>query len=333
MISMESAFVRHQSLTEAIEAVGHVYCPHSVTPKGPVRRVGAGVGILPAGGQMAVHVHYSAPVIVDAGRFPDNLLIMMTASAGSATAKQNERFAWWRVGQTVALSPGQATILEFDREFAQTSLRVNVERLNAQCEQWLGHPLDGPIRFTLDPLAKPLEDAWQDCMRLYLTVGSRSAFLPHMDLEPLEDFLLSLILHGHPHNYSDELARPIPAGTPRLVMKAEQLLTERAGSRVAIADVARELGVSVRSLELGFREHRRTTPTAFLRDVRLAAVRRDLEECTYSSVTDAALNNGFTHVGRFSAAYRTAFGEPPGTTLRRHRHRLAMRRSAESRNR
>ncbi|WP_094783336.1 helix-turn-helix domain-containing protein [Paraburkholderia ribeironis] len=40
-----------------------------------------------------------------------------------------------------------------------------------------------------------------------------------------------------------------------------------------------------------------------------------------TSVTDVALRLGFAHVGRFSADYRAAFGEPPAATLRRYRQR------------
>lgn len=77
----------------------------------------------------------------------------------------------------------------------------------------------------------------------------------------------------------------------------------------------------IRSLQSGFRRYRKTTPTAFLQTVRLQAARGDLESGKYSSVTEAALDNGFTHMGRFSAAYRSEFGELPMATLRRGKRR------------
>jgi Helix-turn-helix domain len=44
-----------------------------------------------------------------------------------------------------------------------------------------------------------------------------------------------------------------------------------------------------------------------------------------ADVTTVALRHGFTHMGRFSGYYQSAFGELPGTTLRRRRppHRQA----------
>ncbi len=40
-----------------------------------------------------------------------------------------------------------------------------------------------------------------------------------------------------------------------------------------------------------------------------------------TTVTSAALGNGFFHLPRFSAYYRAAFNEAPGQTLRRSRLR------------
>lgn len=311
--------MKTHSLDEAIDTIGRLYCAHSVRPRGPVRNVTAELEVMRAGEQPAVYIRYSTPVTVDAGYFP-NLLLMMSASSGAANVVQNHQASAWRAGQTMPLSPGKDTLLDFDRAFAQTSLRVDVARLEAACARWLGHPLDEPIQFALQPLSESFEKIWQDTMRLALSFGSMSQGLPNGAAASLDDFLLSLILNGHPHNFSAELASPVRAATPRLVAAAEQLLSERAASRVTVSEIAGELGVSVRSLQLGFRESRQTTPSAFLRQVRLEAAHRALKGGAPSvSVTDVALESGFAHIGRFSAAYKAAFGEAPHTTLRRSR--------------
>lgn len=306
-------------LDEAIHAVGQLYCAHNVRPKGTVRNVSAELDVMRAGDQPAVYLRYSTPVTVDAGCFP-NLLLVMSATSGAANVIQNRRSSSWRAGQTMPLSPGQETILEFDQAFAQTSLRIDVSRLQTMCARWLGYPLDRPIQLALQPLSGSIEKAWQDAIRLVVSLGSIAGGLPHRAAESLDDFLLSLILHGHPHNFSDELASPVQAAMPRLVAAAEQLLRERADSRVTVSEIASDLGISARSLQMGFREVKQTTPSAFLRTVRLEAAHRALKAGTTAvSVTDVALENGFAHIGRFSAAYKAAFGETPVVTLRRSR--------------
>jgi AraC-like DNA-binding protein len=321
VVAVSSYIVTARDLDEAIHAVSNVYCNHTVAPRGPVGSVNAELKVAQAGNHPIVYLRYSAPVIVDAGRFP-NLLLMMTASAGAASVDQNHRTSAWRSGQTIPLSPGRDTTLSFDRAFAQTSLRVDIDRLESMCAHWLGHPLDRPITFALRPLSESFEPVWQDAMRMALTLTAEEREIPLNAVAALEEFLLSLILHSHPHNYTEELTGRLDATAPRLVKEAKQIFSERAESLTTVSDVAKELGVSLRSLQAGFRRSEQTTPFACLRKVRLEAARRILmQQPGEISVMEVALRLGFTHAGRFGADYKAAFGETPVTTLRRHRQR------------
>ena len=90
---------------------------------------------------------------------------------------------------------------------------------------------------------------------------------------------------------------------------------------LAMPDVARELGVSLRALQVAFREHRGRSPREVLVSIRLEEARRRLLAAgdDGTSVTDAAMSAGFAHLGRFATAYRHAYGEAPSDTLRRRR--------------
>jgi AraC-like DNA-binding protein len=313
--------LRTRNLDEAMSAVGRVYCPHTVVPQGPVRDIEATLEVVQVCRQPVVNLRYATPVKVDAGNFPD-LLLMMSAASGAASAVQGRQSSMWRSGQTMPLSPGLDTTLFFDREFAQSSLRVEIARLESMCARWLGYPLDAPLRFALRPLSPAFEKVWQDAMRVTVSLGSAGAQIPQAASDSLDEFLLSLLLHGHTHNFSKALVRPVEAAAPRLVRIAEDIFRDRVATGTTVSAVAKELGVSLRSLQLGFREARNTTPSSFLRKLRLDAARTALDAGTaFTSVTDVALATGFSHVGRFSAAYKTAFGESPVMTLRRARQR------------
>lgn len=318
---METEVLRTRDLDEAMSAVGRVYCAHTVVPQGPVRDVEATLEVLHGCAQPVVNLSYSTPVRIDAGNFPD-LLLMMTAASGAASVVQGRQASMWRSGQTMPLSPGLDTTLLFDRQFAQSSLRVEIARLEDLCARWLGHPLDAPLRFALRPLTPAFERVWQDVMRVAASVGTLGTPVPRAALDSLDEFLLSLLLHGHTHNFSELLAHPAKAAAPRLVLAAESIFRDRAAEGTTVSAVAAELGVSVRSLQLGFREARNTSPSSYLRRLRLEAARSALNAGMAStSVTEVALSNGFSHMGRFSFAYKAAFGETPVMTLRRARQR------------
>ena len=76
-------------------------------------------------------------------------------------------------------------------------------------------------------------------------------------------------------------------------------------------------GVGVRTLQRCFREYFNLTITDYLKTARLDAAHRDLAVAHpgRDSVTEIALRHGFTHLGRFSVAYRACFRVSPSQTL------------------
>ena len=87
-----------------------------------------------------------------------------------------------------------------------------------------------------------------------------------------------------------------------------------------VTDLARETGVSARTLYRAFARHRGAPPITSLRRSRLEGVRRRLRAAAPGdTVTEAALDWGFSHLGRFAQHYARCFGERPSETLRRAR--------------
>ncbi len=132
--------------------------------------------------------------------------------------------------------------------------------------------------------------------------------------------VLTALLLGQRHNYTDAIfsARALPS--PRAVRRVVELIESAPDRAFTVADLASFAGVSERSLHAAFRRQLGTSPMAYLRHRRLEHAHHellDLDPSTGIKVIDVALRCGFTHAGRFAAAYRARFGESPSTTLRR----------------
>mgnify|MGYP006272366171 FL=1 len=110
------------------------------------------------------------------------------------------------------------------------------------------------------------------------------------------------------------------AAAERKVRAAEAFIRANYQDIVSMAEVARAVNVSARTLQIAFCSVRGHSPREALTGVRLEAARERLANPEAGeTVSAAALGCGFTHLGRFSVAYRARFGESPSTTLYRAR--------------
>ena len=103
------------------------------------------------------------------------------------------------------------------------------------------------------------------------------------------------------------------------VRRATAFIDEHAGQDITVADIAAASCVTVRAVQLAFRRELDTTPTAYLRTVRLARAHRELVDAdlTRETVTAVAYRWGFSSASRFSAYYRETYGVSPKQTLER----------------
>jgi len=102
-----------------------------------------------------------------------------------------------------------------------------------------------------------------------------------------------------------------------------EFITAHSQSQFNLAEMARHAGISLRTAQALFAAQLGTTISSYLRSHRLDRVRSRLRAEGDATVTNIALEEGFTHLGEFSRWYARRFGEKPSETLRSGRmHRL-----------
>jgi AraC-like DNA-binding protein len=127
------------------------------------------------------------------------------------------------------------------------------------------------------------------------------------------------------------IVRPVRPPTIRMISgygvatRAILYIDQNAPFVDRVTEVADALGVSMRVLQQAFRSYVGINPHQYLLARKLHLARRQLGQISgiRAPVTDAAISSGFTHFGRFSAYYRSLFGETPRATLARAAFRLA----------
>lgn len=218
-------------------------------------------------------------------------------------------------------TPGRPVRLDCGAWFSQLSVMIPRADLQLELERLLDRESVRPLEYTgeLD-LTAPGGRMLLHALR---TIDEASALdggpLAHpLARQRLEQTLIQSLLFAQPHNHSAALHTPAPEPGVRPVSRAVDLVRADPAHPWTVVELAARVSVSERSLQQGFRRTLDTTPMAYLRAVRLERVREDLARGgpETESVTETAGRWGFIHLGRFAAAYRSAFGERPSDTLR-----------------
>ncbi len=108
----------------------------------------------------------------------------------------------------------------------------------------------------------------------------------------------------------------------RAAKKARDYIHEHYASPIRIDDICRATGVGVRTLQRCFSDYFDLTIRDYIKTVRLDAARRGLRAARPLDTTVAAIamQNGLSHLGRFSIEFRKRFGELPSDVLARPLH-------------
>lgn len=222
----------------------------------------------------------------------------------------------------VVLSPETPLRLRWSDNCTQVLVQIERERLERHLAEQLGAAPRRALRFA--PRLDLRTGAGAVCRRLVESVfeGLDSGdALTGCDAfaADLERLLMTALLHGQPHNYSEALARTCSTAIPYYVRRADRHMTDALDGTLSITDLAQAARVSERTLYEGFRQVYGTTPMRRLKRLRLEAVRAALKAAdpATASVSEIAARFGFFQFGRFAGDYRRAFGEKPSDTLRR----------------
>jgi AraC-like DNA-binding protein len=178
----------------------------------------------------------------------------------------------------------------------------------------------------LCPAVQPPEEAVVlegDRTSLDTIRGEVLEMLAHPECVPDQGFvskLLAIVIdcmaEGLGHRKSDRL--PDARSRRRVAERAQAFIETHYREPVRVEDLCGATKVTARTLQRCFRHCFGLTLTEYLKAVRFEAARRDLAVAypAEQTVAQIALDNGFTHLGRFSLEFKQRFGFSAYSLLR-----------------
>lgn len=101
---------------------------------------------------------------------------------------------------------------------------------------------------------------------------------------------------------------------PRVFRSALTMIYDNLDSPPSIAEMAKTLGVTTRTIQYLFMNHLGMTPKAFISNARLNIARRHLRHSDFGNgkISEIANNLGYWHMGNFSQEFKKLFQLTPG---------------------
>lgn len=298
-----------QDWDEASRLISDAYFPHTLTRLSSDSTAGLVFRGADLGPIRLARIGWGADVTVSSAH-PGGYAVNIPLS-GHLTSVTRGTEVVSTVGQATICPPDIPThITEWDR--ACLILGVGIDRDHLDHEILRVHEVGHDLPRQID-LTTPDGASW---LRLVSTLADHLVDDPGL----LGNRLVAEHLAGAVTTALVLAAVPVtdaPPPRPRIVKRVLDALHADPARVWTAGDMADCAGVGVRRLQEGFRRYVGRSPSECLLHIRLERAHADIQRAGPGhTVTDIAQRWGFTHTGRFAAAYRNKYGTSPSLALR-----------------
>lgn len=322
--SHDELLTRHRiistrDLDDARSKVAEIFCPHKLVVNQRGHQLDLRHNRVIYQDVALNYMDYGCEVQITPGELNSFYLVQMPMRGGSIISS---------AGETVESNPMVATVPNPTDHLSMTWLAdsphfvvyLSRSAVETKMTELNGKAPDMPIRFDLSmDMSDKRVRGWCELVNILRKDAEADNVMLHPIVrQQLEDSIVTGLLSVQPHNFSGKLFGSAEPPCPRTIKAVIQLCEESPEGISTVSDMAAHVGISIRSLQAGFRRYVGMTPMQYLRDVRLQRVREEIQTQGQPgrSVSEIAYSWGFTHLGRFAAAYRRRFDESPSETVR-----------------
>jgi AraC-like DNA-binding protein len=264
-------------------------------------------------------IYYGSEVSIKAPETEEAFIVKLTLQGGG-TAWQGGTAQNFCAGSIYIFNPTRPMTCRLSPDNCQLTLRLPRDIVDQFLKDEMSRNLKDPVEFVDSPfcLSKDIPGLKSFLEGICADLSSPNpSFERRQVAHQAEQLLLSMLLTHMPHNYSEIYERASACPAPYYIRRVEEYIHAHVREDITLQDMANVADTSIRSLQNGFRKYRDASPLEYLRNYRLDLARKDLSDCwsTGRTVTDVAIDLGFTHLSKFSKFYRERFGDMPSQTL------------------
>jgi AraC-like DNA-binding protein len=303
------------------DLINRVYVEHQARFRcADPARVDAGARSVTAGLLEAAVVRYKGFDYHAQVSPPDDFLALVTLSGSGTVTAAREQVRFTR-GHAL-LDPTEVPFTADMHDCAFALLRIPRPVAGDVAEEHTGVPAMD-LRFeSIAPVSPSARALWSQTVAFICRqmVGSGLTEISPIMAQAMTGLAAAALLQTFPNTTMTTAYIPGPGHVPpATVRRAAAFIEAHAGQPVTATEIAAAAGVTARALQYAFRRHYDTTPTGYLRRVRLERAQRQLlaaDPSTGATVAEISRAWGWANPANFAAAYQKQFGVPPSHTLR-----------------
>jgi AraC-like DNA-binding protein len=307
-------------LDAAHELIARLVNPHQIRVLGDAAQLLVSFNGVRDSQMNFLHIQYGAHVAVRPDESREYFFVQTTLQGASRVVTGGREIDAPQ-GHTVVVSPGRPYHMRIGAGTQRLVVSVRVAMLEQQLTRLCGRAIEEPLEFFEDQHSEAAAAIWyRHVANLYwlfrtnpVSYSNEACRRQHYDAT------CTLLLNLFTHSHSETLANAAEPLVPRQWRSALDYMRHNCRRELTIAEVAEQVGVSVRALEMAFLRHYDATPFEMLRNLRLDAVMVALQRAARDgsgNVTRILLDHGVTSFGHFARQFRRRFGVTPCDVIR-----------------
>jgi AraC-like DNA-binding protein len=318
-IKMQAVIKNNSDLDDTCSKSGEVYRPHRLTLRNSKDPLQAKLELCGIDQTSISRLEYMAKMKVESESFDDFYLLMFPTS-GEFHLDQSGIEGLATCTNPVILDTNKKIEMNWSEECSCLIYKVNSSLIDKTLHACYGIEAKRPVEFNthasgtasfveLSPILNnfiinnPLLNSISDNEKIF---------------EKIEE-VMALSILSKENSYTEKIIGTKFPVQPRAVVKAKEFMEEHYSEKLTVLDIAGYVGISARSLQKSFERFECTTPTLYLRKLRLKRARELLVFASSQGegikISEIALRCGFFHFGNFSKLYAKEFGETPSQTV------------------
>ena len=299
---------------DAAEAVGRIFCPHKLNPTAPKNKdffaIHNSYGM---NGFSLNAVRYGGEVEIDPGCL-EGFFLMQIPLVGKAEVRNGNRTVYSMPGKTASLlSPTRETNMLWQDSCGQMIVFFDRKVVENRLSRLLDRHVDEVVfdpEFSLDT---PSGQAFMAQVNYLQSVIEQNNGVPNHTQSLILESLINTLLVMQNHNFSAFIdGSPTSLIVPKHIKRAFEYISENYSNANVCEQVPLYAGMSIRTLQAGFRKHYGKTITQSIQDIRLDELKKRIDQNSSGApVSELMLDVGLSHFSRAAAAYKQRFGVSP----------------------